>query len=547
MDTLSTLTLLAIPTLPLAVGTVLLLGRPALPTATRWAVRGAVLTLAAGLALLPHLVGGPVAAALTLPGGGSLGLVADRLGVVLVLLTATVGLIVQAFAARAMRDDPAGTRFLALASLLTATNLLVAVAGSLALLTAAWVATSVVVVALVGLRADRRAGARAAGQTRRCLMVGDLALVAGLGLTAATVGALPLPATAAAADVVGHASLPLPGGEVPVLPIVAILLMTAGVARSALVPLHRWLPSTLAAPTPVSALLHAGVINGAGVLLLRTAPVVGASRVAMTLLFVVGVATALLATAVMLVRSDVKGALAWSTAGQMGFMVVQVAVGAFAAALFHLVGHGLYKAASFLGAGEAISAHRAARHLPRTSPVCARRTRLLAATLVPLAALGLALVLVRPTLDPAKLLLVLVFGGWTASRLVHGALRATPTWRTLALAAPAATLATIAYVAVIAAVDGFLAPVLPAAVPGAVGPVTLGLTIALLALALAAVRLLPGAAGDRLRRRVYAGLVATSTPPIVAGRPASVRRRTPVPTPASPSAPPTQPTLEVAP
>jgi NAD(P)H-quinone oxidoreductase subunit 5 len=546
MDTSSTLTLLAIPTLPLAVGAVLLLGRPALPTAARWAVRGAVLTLAAGLALLPRLENGPVVAGLPLPGGGSVGLVADRLGVVLVLLTAAVGLVVQSFAARAMRDDPAGTRFLALASLLTATNLLVALAGSLVLLTAAWVATSVVVVALVGLRADRRAGARAARQTRRCLMVGDLALVAGLGLVATTVGTLPLPATASAANTIGRASLPLAGTDVPILPIVGVLLVTAGLARSALVPLHRWLPSTLAAPTPVSALLHAGVINGAGVLLLRTAPVVGASRVAMALAFVLGVTTALLATAVMLVRSDVKGALAWSTAGQMGFMVVQVAVGAFAAALFHLVGHGLYKAASFLGAGEAISAHRTGRHLPRTSPVCGRTTRVLATTLLPLAALGLAIAVVRPSLDPAKLLLVVVFGGWSVNRLVHGALRAAPTWHTLGLAVPAAGVATTAYVAAITAVDGILAPVLPATVSGAVGPVVLALTIVTSALALAVVRLLPGPRGDALRRRAYAALLTTSTPPVAVARTVGGRRREPVRTTAAPSSPP-QPTLEVAP
>jgi NAD(P)H-quinone oxidoreductase subunit 5 len=454
--------------------------------------------------------------------------------------------VVQAFAARAMRDDPTGTRFLALASLLTATNLLVALAGSLALLAAAWVATSVVVVALVGLRADRRAGARAARQTRRCLLIGDLALMAGLGLVATTVGVLPLPATAAAADTIGRASLPLAGIDVPILPLVGVLLVTAGVARSALVPLHRWLPSTLAAPTPVSALLHAGVINGAGVLLLRTAPVVGASRAAMALAFVLGVTTALLATAVMLVRSDVKGALAWSTAGQMGFMVVQVAVGAFAAALFHLVGHGLYKAASFLGAGEAVSAHRAGRHLPRTNPVCGRTTRVLATTLIPLAALGLAIAVVRPSLDPAKLLLVVVFGAWTANRLVHGALRAAPTWQTLGLAVPAAGVATTAYVAAITAVDGLLAPVLPAAVPGAIGPVVLALTIGSSALALAVVRLLPGPSGDALRRRVYAALLTTSTPPAAVGRPVGRRRREPVRTTAAPSSP-SQPTLEVAP
>jgi NADH:ubiquinone oxidoreductase subunit 5 (subunit L)/multisubunit Na+/H+ antiporter MnhA subunit len=77
----------------------------------------------------------------------------------------------------------------------------------------------------------------------------------------------------------------------------------------------------------------------------------------MALAFAVGAVTALFGTAVMLVRTDVKGALVWSTSGQMGFMVVQLGVGAFAAALFHVVGHALYKAALFLGAGDAISAH----------------------------------------------------------------------------------------------------------------------------------------------------------------------------------------------
>jgi NADH:ubiquinone oxidoreductase subunit 5 (subunit L)/multisubunit Na+/H+ antiporter MnhA subunit len=133
--------------------------------------------------------------------------------------------------------------------------------------------------------------------------------------------------------------------------VVALLMVVAALARCAQGPFGSWLPTTVAAPTPVSALLHAGFINGGGILLIRTGAITSNSTIAMIVAFTVAAATAVVATAVMAQRSDIKSELAYSTMGQMGFMVAECAVGALGAGLVHLVGHALYKAALFLGSG----------------------------------------------------------------------------------------------------------------------------------------------------------------------------------------------------
>ena len=275
--------------------------------------------------------------------------------------------------------------------------------------------------------------------------------------------------------------------------------MVAGVARSALVPLHAWLPSTLAAPTPVSALLHAGVINGAGVLLIRFSPVFASSVSAMALAFAVGVITALFATAVMLVRTDVKGGLVWSTSGQMGFMVMQLGVGAFAAALFHIVGHALYKAAMFLGAGGAISAHSRQTqrpHLGRADEgvLNASATRIVVGLIAPLAAFALALWVIDPHLTAAATILIVVFGALSVGRAANGWMSATPfaATRTIATAIVGIIVATFGYVGGIALFEGFVVDVVPYDVPAAVGPVWVAAVLAAIGTAVAIVSLHAG-------------------------------------------------------
>ena len=146
------------------------------------------------------------------------------------------------------------------------------------------------------------------------------------------------------------------------------LVVLAAALKTATFPLHGWLTEVMEAPTPVSALLHAGIINAGGFLLIRMAEVVQASPGAMAALVMLGGLTALFGAAVMLTQSAVKTALAWSTVAQMGFMLLQCGLGLWPLALLHIVAHSLYKAHAFLSSGSAVQAVAAIR---RPGPVAA--------------------------------------------------------------------------------------------------------------------------------------------------------------------------------
>ena len=509
--------LVAIPLLPLLAAAVIQLGGLAPRTAAQVAV-GASAVSALGALLLLIVVGvdGTVDAVITNSDGAAVvGLVADRVGAILLLLTSVVGLIVQSFASRSLAGDPRATRFHVLAAVLASSTALVGVAATGSGLVLAWVATSVTLVALLGHKAPWPAAIRSQRLTAQSFVVGDVALLLGVIVAMIAVGDIDLRIIGAEAAALDAESV----GSVSALTVVALLLVVAGIARSALVPLHAWLPSTLAAPTPVSALLHAGVINGAGVLLIRFSPVFASSVSAMALAFAVGILTALFATAVMLVRTDVKGGLVWSTSGQMGFMVMQLGVGAFAAALFHIVGHALYKAAMFLGAGGAITAHSRQSqrpHLGRSDAGILTSTvlRLAIGLLVPLAAFGLALLIIDPHLTAAATILIVVFGALSVGRAANGWMSATPfaAPRTIVTAIGGIVAATFAYVGGIALFEAFVVDVVPYDVPAAVGPVWVAAVLGAIGAGVAVVAFTPGQRGDDLRRQVYGWLVSTSTP-----------------------------------
>ncbi|WP_043112890.1 NADH-quinone oxidoreductase subunit L, partial [Pseudacidovorax intermedius] len=147
----------------------------------------------------------------------------------------------------------------------------------------------------------------------------------------------------------------------------AVALVLAVVLRTALLPVHGWLIQVMEAPTPVSALLHAGVVNLGGFVLIRFAPLLDAAAPARWLLLAFGMATAVLAGLVMLTRISIKVRLAWSTVAQMGFMLLECAVGLYTLAALHLIGHSLYKAHAFLSASGVVrDTRRQALHAPVT-------------------------------------------------------------------------------------------------------------------------------------------------------------------------------------
>lgn len=151
------------------------------------------------------------------------------------------------------------------------------------------------------------------------------------------------------------------------------MLALAAVRKSAQFPTHGWLTEMMEAPTPVSALLHAGVVNGGGFLLIRFADLMLLSPGVLAVLAMLGGFTALFGALVMLTQPAVKTSLAWSTVAQMGFMILQCGLALFPLALLHIVAHSLYKAHAFLASGGAVEQVAATRRPGWSrSPACRR-------------------------------------------------------------------------------------------------------------------------------------------------------------------------------
>jgi NADH-quinone oxidoreductase subunit L len=143
--------------------------------------------------------------------------------------------------------------------------------------------------------------------------------------------------------------------SVGIVTAIALLLFLGCTGKSAQIPLFVWLPDAMAGPTPVSALIHAATMVTSGIFLIaRTAPVFALAPVAMNVVAAIGVATALLAATMGLVQNDIKKVLAYSTVSQLGFMFAALGVGAYTAAVFHVMTHAFFKACLFLGSGSVI-------------------------------------------------------------------------------------------------------------------------------------------------------------------------------------------------
>lgn len=452
----------------------------------RFGQAGALTAGAGFLASVALTVQSGRGATLALP-GAEFGV--DRLSAVLLLLIFGVSAIVQAFAVRYLAGDPRQPWFVAGAGLLTSASAGLATASTLVSLALCWTLAGLALCLLLGTYWYLPAARDGVRRTATAFVIGDLALWAAVLAATATWGTVDL--------------RDLGKIDGPLVAVLGVLVVLAALSRSAQVPFHRWLPATLAAPTPVSALLHAGVVNAGGILLIRMAPL-ASDDLARALTIGAGAATMLYGAAIMLVKPDVKGALAHSTTAQMGFMILTCGLGLWAAAVIHLVAHGFYKATLFLSSGSAVAGSR--RHESLPPPVQPDRRQmmanLVAAVAVPTAALAAALAVVPAASGHhASELALLVFAWVTGGAATWGWLRRRPGWSAALRAAAFMTPAAIAYVAIITAVGDFLAPAMPA--ESLTAATIWAITLVALALlgALAAIRLAPGA--ESLRRAVY--------------------------------------------
>ena len=469
-----------------------------------WTVAGAALVGVVALAMAGS-------ATVQLLGVGALTVQLDLVTTLLLVLILGVGAVVAAFAATHLEGEPRPAGFvLALGGTLAGLSLAVT-AVHLPVLWLGWATASLGLMALVRWRHTSAAARRPARYVAAWLAVGDVLLLAAvLALVSAT-------GTTDRTEL----AVTVPGLSAVTVTTIAALLAAAGIIRSALVPAHRWLPETAAAPTPVSALLHAGIVNGAGVLAVLLWPVFAAAPVVLVALVVVGAISILAASVIASVRPDVKGRLAASTTAQMGFMTIQVGVGAPAAALFHLIGHGFYKATLFLGAGSGVNALRRGRSAPGTSPTRSARLRVVAAVALPVSIVLLMAATVTPPLHGVGTVVLYAAATTTAAvmlyRLLDPAFDATTGFRSWATAAVAALL--VAYLAGMYAFETAVEPEIGVTASPLSTPVQTVLVVALLA---------AGAAAAFVDRRARAGNAPRLVVRAVAAAmsPGRVRRRT---------------------
>ena len=465
---------------------------------------------AAACATTVHvLLNGPIRATLQTGRGALVAEVgADRLSALLLVLVYGVSTVVQLFALRYLACDRRSGWFTAATGLLTSASAGLMTAGTLIGLAVCWTLAGAALCLLLATYWELPSARDGVRRTVIAFAIGDLALWSAVALLTLLRGNRSL--STVNAGLIGNSST---------LAVLAALIVVAALSRSAQIPFHRWLPATLAAPTPVSALLHAGVVNAGGVLLVRLSPIVSGSPVAMGMAFTAGLVSLVYGAVVMLTKSDIKGSLAYSTMAQMGFMIVTCGLGLSAAAVFHLVGHGFYKATLFLSSGSAIAKRRQKAARP-TAPALtpARRTAVqLTALLLPAAALYLAAIVV-PLHDSehGSAQALLIFSWATAAAALLGWLGRSPDARAVIAAGVALFGAAIGYLAVLGAVTGFLAP----AIPPVTVPSASALGIVLVAVVLGALALLRQAPGAGLAGRVQRFIY---TKALVAGNVSAIR------------------------
>ena len=310
---------------------------------------GALQCLAA-IAALGSLLGGllrggdPVTIEL-LPSIASLYL--DGFSLLMLCLVSFVGFVVARYSVRYLDGDAnQGSYFRWLAVTVGAVSLFV-VSGNFLMLFGAWVLASFGLHQLLVHYRDRPAASNAAWTKFTFSRIGDLLLVSAIALIYREFGTFEL-AEVFAELKNGVAS---PGS----LSAIAWLLVLAAVAKSAQFPFHSWLPNSLEAPTPVSALMHAGIVNAGGYFVIRFSPLIVEAPVALGMLAIIGSITVCYASIVMLTQPSIKRSLAYSTIAQMGFMMLQCGIGAFSAAMLHILAHSVYKAYAFLNSGSVLT------------------------------------------------------------------------------------------------------------------------------------------------------------------------------------------------
>lgn len=272
----------------------------------------------------------------------------DGLSAVMILIISGVGFLIHLYSTGFMADDPGFARFFSYMNLFIASMLVLVLADNLVLLYLGWEGVGLCSYLLIGFWYEKPANGYAARKAFVVTRVGDTSMAVGLFLLFSQLGTLNIQ------EILTLAPQQWSSGS-GIAVAAAALLLGGAVGKSAQLPLQTWLPDAMAGPTPISALIHAATMVTAGVYLIARTHVLFelAPSVQMLVAFI-GLATLLMAGFTALTQRDIKRILAYSTISQIGYMFLALGVGAWSAAIFHLMTHAFFKALLFLAAGTVI-------------------------------------------------------------------------------------------------------------------------------------------------------------------------------------------------
>ncbi len=283
----------------------------------------------------------------------------DPLSSVMLVVVTFVSALVHIYSIGYMSHDPYKPRFMSYLSLFTFSMLVLVVSDNFLQLFFGWEGVGLCSYLLIGFWYKKETANNAAIKAFIVNRIGDFGLAIGIFLIFLFFGTINFQEVFQITNQFAEKKIDFLGFEASLITLICIFLFIGAMGKSAQFLLHTWLPDAMEGPTPVSALIHAATMVTAGVfLIVRCSPIFEYSQVALNLVTIVGMITAIFAASVALVQNDIKKIVAYSTCSQLGYMFFAAGIGAYHVAMFHLFTHAFFKALLFLGAGSVIHAFR---------------------------------------------------------------------------------------------------------------------------------------------------------------------------------------------
>ncbi len=283
----------------------------------------------------------------------------DPLSSVMLLVVTFVSALVHIYSIGYMSHDPHKPRFMSYLSLFTFSMLALVVSDNFLQLFFGWEGVGLCSYLLIGFWYKKETANNAAIKAFIVNRIGDFGLAIGIFLIFFFIGSINFEEVFQVIDQYAEKKIFFFGLDLNLMTLICVFLFIGAMGKSAQFLLHTWLPDAMEGPTPVSALIHAATMVTAGVfLVVRCSPIFEYSQVALNLVTIVGMITALFAASVALVQNDIKKIVAYSTCSQLGYMFFAAGIGAYHVAMFHLFTHAFFKALLFLGAGSVIHAFK---------------------------------------------------------------------------------------------------------------------------------------------------------------------------------------------